>query len=479
MWLLLSLLDLYACTDGTNGDRRFRDTGGLSADEHVPVVIVGGGVSGLAVGTRLEEALILEGSDKVGGRAILAGGLMFFADYPEQTALGEEDSLDEVREDWVAYTGEEPTEATELWLEDLDDIYDGVTALGLDFTQVFADPILHKHRLAMVRGGGSGLAERLATSLPEGVETRLETWVDDIWMQSGRVLGVVLSDGTVIGADVTVIASGGFAGSVSWVGQLEEVADLEYGAWGEAGDGGATGSALDWAQEHGWATRDLDKMGWFRNSMAFPGADGRPFKMVFNEVVPWVWVNQDGERFVDESYTGSVNLSTPWREQEAIWGLTTEAALESHVLPEQQPYLKKGLAAGEVLFCDSGRSDLTARAGLDLETLEATLAEIAAARASGETDSFGRDGASFTDYESGALCAFKPGIQAQKGFGGLDVDTRGRVLDADGDHIPGLYAVGEAAGMAIPGMGGLSGFDGALSAVLWSGWRVGDELADD
>ena len=61
---------------------------------------------------------------------------------------------------------------------------------------------------------------------------------------------------------------------------------------------------------------------------------------------------------------------------------------------------------------------------------------------------------------------------ASKNFGGLAVDADGRVLDAGGAVVPGLWAVGEAAGMAVPGMGGEWGFDGSLSAVIWSGWRT-------
>ena len=75
-----------------------------------------------------------------------------------------------------------------------------------------------------------------------------------------------------------------------------------------------------------------------------------------------------------------------------------------------------------------------------------------------------------------ALCGFLPARIGEKSYGGVDVDLDGRVLDAAGQPITGLYAVGEAAGMGAPGMGGLTGFDGSIGAVVWSGWRVGDAL---
>ena len=81
------------------------------------------------------------------------------------------------------------------------------------------------------------------------------------------------------------------------------------------------------------------------------------------------------------------------------------------------------------------------------------------------------------DLEDGGVCAIQPGRVAAKTFGGLAVDDGGRVLDAKGAVVPGLYAVGEAAGMLAPGWAGPHGVDGSLSAVVWSGWRLGEALA--
>ncbi|MFT5587018.1 MAG: putative oxidoreductase, partial [Cognaticolwellia sp.] len=77
---------------------------------------------------------------------------------------------------------------------------------------------------------------------------------------------------------------------------------------------------------------------------------------------------------------------------------------------------------------------------------------------------------------NGKPCAYPPGLTAVKGYGGLLVDDQQRVLDAGGTPVPGLYAAGEASGMAVPGMGGLYGFDGSLSAVVWSGWRAAESI---
>jgi len=79
-------------------------------------------------------------------------------------------------------------------------------------------------------------------------------------------------------------------------------------------------------------------------------------------------------------------------------------------------------------------------------------------------------------FGEGVPCAFMSGQRAEKSFGGLAVDDEGGVLDADGERVEGLWAVGEAAGMLAPGVGGTSGWDGSLTAVVWSGWRVGASI---
>lgn len=61
--------------------------------------------------------------------------------------------------------------------------------------------------------------------------------------------------------------------------------------------------------------------------------------------------------------------------------------------------------------------------------------------------------------------------------GGVVVDLTGRVLDATGAPVPGLYAGGGAAcGLAGPSSDGYSSGNGLLSAFGF-GWIIGDALA--
>ena len=66
-----------------------------------------------------------------------------------------------------------------------------------------------------------------------------------------------------------------------------------------------------------------------------------------------------------------------------------------------------------------------------------------------------------------------------KAFGGIEVDTSGRVVDSAGEPIPGLYAAGELTGMAGGSLVGSTGFTGSLSAVLLSGRVAGAAAASE
>ena len=68
-------------------------------------------------------------------------------------------------------------------------------------------------------------------------------------------------------------------------------------------------------------------------------------------------------------------------------------------------------------------------------------------------------------------------VTLAKGFGGIDTDLLGRVLDTDGEPIPGLYAAGELTGMAGGSLVGDYGFTGSLSAVVLGGRLAGGYAA--
>ncbi|HEX8103233.1 MAG TPA: FAD-binding dehydrogenase [Solirubrobacteraceae bacterium] len=82
------------------------------------------------------------------------------------------------------------------------------------------------------------------------------------------------------------------------------------------------------------------------------------------------------------------------------------------------------------------------------------------------------------DPDAGPLIAVKLHILTRKTLGGLHTDLAGRVLRADGEPLPGLYAAGEAAGFGGGGMHGYRALEGTfLGGCLFSGRCAGRALA--
>ncbi len=435
----------------------------------VPIV-VGAGPSGLAVAMDLGEALVLEAADAVGGRARYAGGFLYMVGTEEQAALGVVDSPERAAESWEALTGEPATDATRAFLVATDGIRDRLAGMGLAFSldrPAALDRGLREH---LPTGGGAGLVRALAANLPAGVDVRLSTPVRGLVFVDGVAAGVRTDHGW-IGADTVIVASGGFADRADLVALNT---GWTAGAWRMGTPAGADGAALDWAEAAGLGTARLDAVGSYRDVIGIPGADGSALAFAprgGGVTIPWVWVDSTGTRFVDESATWSLLLSGLADTRSNVWAVTTYESIVEALEPASVAYLVNG----EGWRCADDVEALAVAIEVDPGALVATVASVVEIRERRSFDPLGRSFATF-DADPGTPCAFRPGNVAAKTFGGLAVDGDGRVLDAHGEVVPGLWAVGEAAGMGVPGLGGAWGFDGSLSAVLWSGWRTAAAL---
>jgi len=83
------------------------------------------------------------------------------------------------------------------------------------------------------------------------------------------------------------------------------------------------------------------------------------------------------------------------------------------------------------------------------------------------------------DPAAGPLIAVRMNVLTRKTLGGLETDLAGRVLKADGQPLPGLYAAGEAAGFGGGGMHGYRALEGTfLGGCIFGGRSAGRAVAD-
>ena len=427
-----------------------------------PVVVIGAGVAGLAVATRLPGALVLEQAVEAGGRGRISGGYMLFVGTEEQAAEEVADTVEQALADWPALTGGDPTDATRDFLEGGAAVRDRLAALGLAFSLGPPDPVLGRRREHAVDGAGAALVDALLANLAEGVEIRTATSVTGLVLEEGRVVGVT-TENDFVAAQAVVVASGGFASRADLLAPYVTWPD---GTWNAANDDGGRGDALAWAQAAGLGTAALGALGCNADAIGIPAADGH---LLAAQGAPWLLVAADGARFINETAGWSLAINAQIEQHAGVWGLSTRETLLAAVNAEDRDALSRGLR------CAVDWDALAGQLGIDAGELGETVAWV---EDGAVDDRYGRASGSFPDL-GGEPCAFQPGRLVSKNFGGLAVDDRGAVLDTAGQPVAGLFAVGEAAGMGVPGLGGAWGFDGSLAAVAWSGFRVGDLLASE
>ena len=82
------------------------------------------------------------------------------------------------------------------------------------------------------------------------------------------------------------------------------------------------------------------------------------------------------------------------------------------------------------------------------------------------------------DPKTGPLIAVKLNILTRKTLGGFETDLSSRVFGTSGEIVPGLYAVGEAAGFGGGGVHGYRSLEGTfLGGCIFSGRAAGRAAA--
>lgn len=438
-----------------------------------PTVIIGAGAAGLAAASRIPGPVVLLESDSaVGGRASTSGGYLFLVDTPELADLDRLVTAADAVSDWPVLTGAPASDATRAYLADGAAIRDHLVELGVTLELGHEDPVIHRYLQHHVVGGGPVLVDALARALPPWVDLRLETTVTGLVFDGARVVGVETDDG-IVPAGRVIIASGGFVNRSDLVARFTRA---PAGSWGVGTDTGARGAAFGWAQRYGLGIADPGAIGWNANVLGVPGADGTPLRINYSGQPPWIWVDRNGDRYIDESAGWSLTLAAQLALHSGTWAITTWELLVNGTDISDFGALTFARDSGVALRCADDIDDLAALIGLPAGVLDTTLSRVAGYQARTEVDPFGRPDSSFPAFH-GAPCAVRPGKLAAKNYGGIVTDLDGRVMDRDGRPVPGLWAIGEAAGMGAPGLGGRYGFDGSLGAVVWSGWRTGGVVA--
>jgi predicted oxidoreductase len=468
------------------------------------IAIVGGGAAGIAAALEASaagaRAVLLEQDDALGGTAATSGGGCFIVGTPLQESCGIHDTPDLAFADWVAWGG---GAADEVWARyyiehTLHDLYfwaekHGVKWVDLKFQE--GNRVFRWHR---PDGNGFGLMAALVASMKAHAAADVLTGVrvDGLLTDDGRVAGVRATDTTT--GDVTevrsrtvVVTTGGFNSNIEMV--LEAKPELRAGRVMEGSGRGATGSGHQLVRAVGGYLTHMDEI-WFY-AYATPDyldATGRR-GLVFRGTPGYIWVNQHGRRFHDESLTGGASASPALFRQSprhawAILDTPMTASMEVadpyyrrggqprrdkvQELLDHSPYIKKAETLDEL-----GR-----RMEVDVPTFLAEVDRYNQALDAGlERDpALGKSLAQSKRFDTPPYYAIQLFPLARKNFGGVKTDLRCRVLDRFFEPIAALYAAGEVAGMAGGHINGKAGLEGTmLGPALFSGRVAGGWAAHE
>lgn len=434
----------------------------------VPVVIVGAGGCGMTAALAARDAgvevLILERDRKALGTTSMSTGLIPAAGTPEQREQGIEDSPELFASDIQekAEHGADLVVVERITRESAETIAWLQNSHGLPLTLV--DGFLYPgHSVRRMFGMPNRSGEQLMAALTAavasaGADLLTEATVRTIFVDGGRVTGVEFErpDGEreAVGCQALILACCGFAGDQAMVERLiPELKDAVFN-----GHPGAKGDAIRWGEELGAAIGDIS---------SYQGHGG----LAVGHNVPILWptimeggvqLNLEGERFSDETEGYSQQAVRVLAQPSGIaWTVFDERI---HRMMLQFDDYQQALEAGAVIEL-ADLAELAERCRMPLAAVEASFAEIEAARASGKPDRFGR-----TFPESSRLA---PPFRAARVTGalfhtqgGLEIDGDARVKREDGGLFPNLFAGGGAArGVSGAGAAGYMAGNGLLTAT--------------
>lgn len=433
--------------------------------DNFDIIIVGAGGAGMCAALEAHAAglrpLILEADDKTGGATALSSGVYYAAGTSRQAHKGIVDSADAmysfiitlsqaaVRPDILRTLCDRASEG-------LDFLVDNGATFPMDY--VFGggrDRVARGHSCS---GEGGSIAAVLAERVREkGIGIRLNTRVEALMVEAGRIVGVRAGT-TEYRGDAVIMASGGFGNNMKLLERfwpsIAQHGERVRAVCAEApyilGDGIVMGEAVGAAIVGHDTGLMLPTAGFTR------GPEGA------GAIAPWtILVNVEGRRFIAETAPYSVsgnliNAQTGSRcfaifDEKSLTevsddiGYTDPHRQGVNVPSWCQSSVRKQIADGKVMQADT-LAELAAKAGIAPRALEATVARYNADAERGVDGAYFKAAGLYAiatpPFYAVEMRAAVVGVTAT----GLDIDPQARVLDQDGVAIPGLYAAGEVLG---------------------------------
>lgn len=436
----------------------------MSAD----VVVIGGGAAGLAAAVTAVEGgakvILLEKMPVTGGTTNFSEGV-----FAVGSRLQREKNLNYTT-DWAFKYMMEYTHwranarLARAFIDKSAETIDWLEKHGVKFKEPAANYPGGYMTWHIVDGRGKALAQALYTKAQEkGVTVLLKTTGKELIKDGkGRISGIKAlgADGKEIkiNTKVVVIATGGYINN-------KEMLD-KYTAFGRdiipVGSANKTGEGIQMAWAAGADSFGTDVLQLYR-----PGIPGEGPESHLNAPArqPYLWVNQLGDRFCDESiifswpYAGNALANQPGRVMYVVFDEKTkkymmEKGIDVGVgvmvpvatkLTRLDSDLQRGIDRGFV-FVGSSIKELAGKMKVDAARLQATIDEYNRMSDQRQDTLFVKDAKYIQPVRTAKFYAMKAVPFALGTLGGIKINHKTEVIDKNQVAIPGLYAAGNDAG---------------------------------
>jgi flavocytochrome c len=467
------------------------------------VAIIGAGGAGIPAAIEVAraggKAVVLEQAAECGGTAAISGGGCCIVGTPLQKSQGIEDTPDSAFEDWVKWGG---GAADEVWARyylehTLHDLYHWAESCGAKWVDMKFQEGNRVHRWHRPDNNGLGLMTALiktAQSLPD-ITFLTSTNAEKLIIAGDRVCGVAAKrngDTIEIRSKTVVVATGGFNSNLDMV--LEHRPEFKEFKVMEGSGLGAKGAGHKMIKDLGGYFTHMEHI-WFYVYATPDYRDPQQRRgLVFRMVPGYLWFNQQGKRFHNESMTGGASATPALLAQNPphAWAIADTPMLAK--IDVADPYYRRGdvidrAKVQELLdnspYIKKAQSLEELGKKTDVQNIENFIAEIEEYNACFDAGPdreprFGKSLKGSKKFDTPPYYAIQIFPLARKNFGGVKTDLRCRVLNKYFEPIAGLYAAGEVAGMAGGHINGKAGLEGTmLGPSIFSGRVAGAWAANE
>lgn len=398
-------------------------------DVQTQLVIVGGGPAGLGAAITAKEngvndVLVVEKLDILSGNGKFDMNFYDVFNSEAQKANGVEDSVEKFMED-MKDAGNTP-ERLKVWAEGENVIDAWLRSFGVELNYNYGGRNHMKDKDTYageeIQDGMEAQAEKL------GVEIRTGTKGTDLIFDGDKVVGVKVESKEAvynIMADAVIIATGGFSNNKEFLAKYAP----GHEALNTSNQMGATGDFIPVFEKYGLKLENMDKIRVYPTIL-------KPYRDLTNNGAGSVFVNENGERFVNERL-GGLEMGQAILEQEngTSWMVVDTKKVEDNANVRKQVKLGKFLEADTL-------EELADLMKVNKENFLKTMEEYNANAEAGKEDEFGQTPERALLAE-GPYYACKVESAVHMTKGGVAANEHAQLLREDGSAVEGLYGAGE------------------------------------